>query len=68
MPVVSDPSVLSRSVALFEVLTDEQLSRLNTLLYRKTLPACSNLMAAGQTRRRYLHHSQRHRQLSPSFD
>jgi len=48
MPVVSDPSVLN-SVALFEGLTAEQLSRLNTLLHRKTFPAGSNLMTAGQT-------------------
>ena len=48
MPVVSDPSVLS-SVALFEGPTTEQLSRLNTLLHRKTFPAGSNLMTAGQT-------------------
>jgi CRP/FNR family cyclic AMP-dependent transcriptional regulator len=47
MSVVTDPQALA-GIALFGGLTLEQLSRLSTLLHRKTFPAGANLITAGQ--------------------
>ncbi len=45
MPVVPDPSTLSE-FPLFHDLTNEQLTRLNDLLRRRTFPAGTNLASA----------------------
>jgi CRP/FNR family cyclic AMP-dependent transcriptional regulator len=47
MPAVPDPSTLGE-IPLFRGLTLEQLSRLNTLLHRKTFPAGTTIMTVDQ--------------------